>query len=78
MHQQFINRERELEFLESRYRSGNPEFIILYGRRRIGKTRLITEFLQDKTGIYFLCASYSEIENLRLLQAQMSEFLEDE
>ncbi|MFH1422140.1 MAG: ATP-binding protein, partial [Planctomycetota bacterium] len=78
MHQQFINRERELEFLESRYRSGNPEFIILYGRRRIGKTRLITEFLQDKTGIYFLCASYSEIENLRLLQAQMSEFLKDE
>lgn len=78
MYQRFIDREQELEFLEERYRSGNSELIILYGRRRIGKTRLLNEFLQDKAGIYFLCVGYSEAENLRLLQTQMGDFLGDE
>lgn len=78
MYQQFVDRGRELEFLESRYLSRSPELIILYGRRRIGKTRLINEFLRDKPGIYFLCVEYSEIENLRLLQMQMGDFLGDE
>ncbi|RLG21532.1 ATP-binding protein, partial [Methanosarcinales archaeon] len=50
----FINRDQELKYLNSRYESGKPEFIIIYGRRRIGKTRLITEFLHGKAGIYFL------------------------
>jgi len=38
---QFINRDYELDFLNNRYDSNNPEFIVLYGRRRVGKTRLI-------------------------------------
>ena len=75
---QFINRDRELKYLNSRYESGRPEFIIIYGRRRIGKTRLITEFLNGKTGIYFLSLDYSESENIRLLQRQMGDLLGDD
>ena len=75
---QFINRDRELKYLNSRYESGRPEFIIIYGRRRIGKTRLITEFLNGKTGIYFLSLDYSESENIRLLQQQMGDLLGDD
>jgi len=36
--QKFINRKRELEFLERAYNSDRAEFLVIYGRRRIGKT----------------------------------------
>ncbi len=42
----FINREEELKFLSEKYRSGKPELIIIYGRRRIGKTFLIRKFME--------------------------------
>lgn len=44
----FIAKENEINELESRYRSRNLEFAIIYGRRRIGKTRLIEESAKDK------------------------------
>ena len=71
----FVNRDRERGYLNNRYESGEPEFIIIYGRRRIGKTRLITEFLHGKAGIYFLPAEYSESENILMLQRQMGDLL---
>jgi uncharacterized protein len=50
----FINREEELAYLNSLY--GDKEFSlsIIYGKRRVGKTRLIEEYLKDKKGVYFL------------------------
>ena len=45
-------RNRELKFLERLYSSGKPEFLAIYGRRRVGKTYLIREFFKKK-GIYF-------------------------
>lgn len=50
----FIDRESELEFLRERYNSEKPELIILYGRRRIGKTYLLQKFLSEVGGIYLL------------------------
>lgn len=73
--QQFINRDYELNYLNTRYNSNTPEFIVLYGRRRIGKTRLITEFIHQKEGIIFLPVEYSKAENIKLLQYQMGDFL---
>ncbi|MCD4843324.1 MAG: ATP-binding protein [Methanosarcinales archaeon] len=34
----FVNREKELNFLKDKYSSGSSELIIIYGRRRVGKT----------------------------------------
>lgn len=45
-------RNRELKLLEALYESGNPEFLAVYGRRRIGKTYLIRHFFKNK-GLYF-------------------------
>src|SRR3974390_388237 len=45
-------REGELKILERLYRSGKPEFLAVYGRRRVGKTFLIREFFKGK-GLYF-------------------------
>ena len=50
----FVNRERELAVLEERYRSGRPELVVIYGRRRVGKTSLIRQFITGKPHVYFL------------------------
>ena len=48
----FIDREKELETLNKEYKKDNS-FVILYGRRRVGKTTLIIEFIKDKKAFYF-------------------------
>ena len=44
----FVGRERELKKLNTMYQSGQFEFAVLYGRRRVGKTTLIREFMREK------------------------------
>ena len=43
----FIDREKELENLNKEYKKDNS-FVVLYGRRRVGKTTLIKEFIKDQ------------------------------
>ena len=50
----FIDREREIALLNKIYKQGRAELILLYGRRRIGKTRLLKEFIKDKDSFYFI------------------------
>ena len=50
----FVGREKELKTLENLYNSDDFQFIVLYGKRRIGKTTLIKQFLLDKDAIYFV------------------------
>lgn len=61
----FVNRKEELEFLERKWREEGAQLIIIYGRRRIGKTMLLKEFLKGKRGIYFLATADSMAENIR-------------
>ena len=60
----FVDRKLELEFLEKRYRSNEAEMIVIYGRRRIGKTEIIKNFLKNKESVYILCTKDSIKENL--------------
>lgn len=48
-----IGRDKETKILESFLSSTEPEFLALYGRRRIGKTFLIKNFFKDKKEIFF-------------------------
>ncbi|AEK72128.1 hypothetical protein GQS_01125 [Thermococcus sp. 4557] len=73
-----MDRKRELEFLEKRYRSDKAELLIIYGRRRIGKTELLLQFARDKPHVYFLATEKPYHENLRELQKLLAEFLGDE
>lgn len=50
----FVSREKELHVLNTLYSSKQFEFIVIYGRRRVGKTALITEFIKNKSAIYFV------------------------
>ena len=49
----FIGRDKELRTLQTAYESDRSELVVVYGRRRIGKTALMTQFCKDKTGVYF-------------------------
>ena len=50
----FVNRERELAFLNQHYTSGQAELLVVYGRRRVGKTDLLRQFCIDKPHIFFV------------------------
>jgi uncharacterized protein len=63
-----VGRQRELQTLESFYRSPEAGLLILYGRRRIGKTRLITQFLdrnEETPNFYWVATTHSESFQLR-------------
>jgi len=59
----FIDRTKELEYLENEYQSGRSSFVVVYGRRRTGKTALLRHFAKDKPSLYFLATEESESEN---------------
>ena len=60
----FIGRKRELEALEKLYLTDNFQFAVIYGRRRVGKTALLNEFIRDKNAIYFTGVETNEKQNL--------------
>ena len=60
----FIGREKELAELNRLYNSEKFEFAVIYGRRRVGKTALINEFIRDKRAIYFTGVETNAKQNL--------------
>jgi AAA+ ATPase superfamily predicted ATPase len=60
----FIGRKAELSVLEDRYASGKFELGVMYGRRRVGKTTLINEFIKGKEAVFFTAMETSAEENL--------------
>lgn len=77
----FIGRSRELDALNQLYRSKKFEFAVIYGRRRVGKTALINQFIQDKKAIYFMGVESNAGQNLEnfsksILEYSISEQLE--
>jgi AAA+ ATPase superfamily predicted ATPase len=76
--QPFVNREKELGFLEKEYNREGSSFVVLYGRRRVGKTALIAEFMKDKTGVYFLASEENETQNRTVFKNIIAERTENE
>jgi AAA+ ATPase superfamily predicted ATPase len=74
----FIDRERELDALERSWQTKEPQLIVIYGKRRIGKTELIKQFIKEKPGLYFLAQRINETENLKWLGEAVGEFFGDE
>lgn len=61
----FIGRETELQFLEDRYAQKKGELIVLYGRRRVGKTETLRKFCEGKPHIFFSCRECTDRMQLR-------------
>jgi Predicted ATPase (AAA+ superfamily) len=60
----FIGRENELKTLNALWKSDKFEFAVIYGRRRVGKTALISEFSKDKDTIFFTGVETNAKQNL--------------
>ena len=68
----FINRDNELAVLEKEYKRGGSSFVVIYGRRRVGNTTLIKEFIKNKNSCFIhgyaksaliLSSSWSSFDN---------------
>ena len=70
----FIGRDRELTTLNNLYSSDKFEFAVIYGRRRVGKTELIKQFIADKRAIYFMGIESNKKQNLENLSKSILEF----
>ena len=70
----FIGREKELKALNNLYTSDKFEFAVIYGRRRVGKTALINEFIGDKKSIYFMGVESNAKQNLENFSKSIIEY----
>jgi len=71
---QFIDRQDELQTLNALLTKKRAALVLLYGRRRVGKTRLIQEFMKDKRGLYFYVPNAEE----KTILAEFSRVVESE
>ena len=67
----FIGRETELRFLKDKYEEKKGQLIVLYGRRRVGKTETLREFCKDKPHIFFSCTQSTDGVQLARFSKQL-------
>ena len=77
MNLKFIDRKEELAFLEKRYTKKGFEFFVIYGRRRIGKTELIKQFIKNKNYIYLVCDKGGTKRNIYRFKKQIAEYFHE-
>lgn len=70
----FVGRHQELDQLNQAYQENDFQFTVIYGRRRIGKTSLINEFLKDKKSIYYVALEENAEDNLKRFSDAISIF----
>ncbi len=72
----FIGREKELRALEKIYSKSGFGMTVIYGRRRVGKSFLIREFLKDKNTIFYTATKVGAERNLELFSKQVLSVLD--
>ena len=66
-------REKELQYLQKFYEKTGSQFVVLYGRRGVGKTRLVREFAEEIPYFYYACRDASEREQRYQWGKELSE-----
>lgn len=74
----FINRNSELNKLSDLWNMQASQLVVLYGKRRVGKTELIKQFIKDKRGIYFLADKRTHKDQLSEFARVVGNFFDDE
>lgn len=67
----FIGREAELKFLNDKYEDNGGQLIVLYGRRRVGKTETLREFCKGKPHVFFSCTQTTDRAQLQRFSKQL-------
>jgi len=74
----FVDRLDEMSTLENEYRRHSASFVVVYGRRRVGKTELIRHFIKEKPSLYFLASEESESLNRESFKRHAADYLNDD
>ncbi len=74
----FVNRDRELELLNAEYTKQEAAFVVIYGRRRTGKTTLIEQFLKQKKSLYFFADTQNEKVQIKRFQDLIADKFNDD
>ena len=74
----FVDRDQEMQTLQNEYERKGSSLVILYGRRRVGKTTLISEFIKDKNALFFLATEESESQNRSSFKEKVAEFIKSD
>ncbi|MBE6422071.1 ATP-binding protein [Succinivibrio dextrinosolvens] len=74
----FVARLDEMSTLENEYRRHSASFVVVYGRRRVGKTELIRHFIKEKPSLYFLASEESESLNRESFKRHAADYLNDD
>ena len=74
----FIDREKEMATLQREYARDGASLVVLYGRRRVGKTTLISEFIKDKHALFFLASEESEAQNRNTFKEKAADFIDSD
>ena len=74
----FVNRELELSFLNEKWRQNSAQLIVIYGKRRVGKTEISIQFAKDKPHIYFLCERLAAHSQLKKFTEAVRGYFKDE
>ncbi len=72
----FVGRKEELDRLEALYRSDTFQMVVVYGRRRVGKTTLVREFAKSKEILFFTALDQADKDNLADFSRQLWEFFD--
>ena len=72
--ERFVDREEELATLESEYRRKGSSLVVLYGRRRVGKTTLLSRFIENRKALFFLASEESEAINRAAFKERAADF----
>lgn len=67
----FIGRKNELDFLEDKYHAQGGQLVVLYGRRRVGKTETLRKFCEGKEHVFYSCTECTDEQQLRAFSSRM-------
>lgn len=70
----FVAREKELAFLQEKYEDKGAQLVILYGRRRIGKTETIFHFCKNKRPVFYTCTQTEDSAQLKNFSQKILSF----
>jgi len=73
----FFNRRDEQNFLNNKWKENKAQLLIIYGKRRVGKTELCIQFAKDKDHIYFHGEQIPDEMQLKRFSEQVGDFFDD-
>lgn len=73
----FINREEEIKTIEEALKKNKPALILIYGRRRVGKSELLKHIAKKRKSIYTVARKESQTDQLKKISSELSQHYKD-